>query len=364
MLLIGQLHYKTTSKYNFPQLLKEAEFSKKIVELSLNSMHTIKGRIFQLNDAELLSSFVETAQDKEDPIPIKSRALSTLLTPLRPICDGTPITGIDVSSIKIGVTDAGTVYAVRGAVILKTNNKYRYLRFGPLPFHVTRKNIHEMFNDLSKDLSLNLSFLSHLEPQSQLCNLIERWLRACVAQLARGNIILWDGSLTAGIPGNPTAELSKILRVARENSNIVMGFSKNTTLRFLEWRITDLLNGYKPPCLFEIDSLPLSSPNFMRFLGRIYVAKLAKGGCAFRLDIDRAVPREESVTAVERLLGNEMVYQGYPETLRLAHIYSAFTASDVIGIQRLLVKRYGLRLAAQSNMHRTLFGPYGTRLGD
>ena len=363
MLLIGQLHYETTSKYNFPQLLKEAEISKKIVELSLNSMHTIKGRVFQLNNAEFLSSFVETVQEK-DLTHIKSRVLSTLLTPLRPIRDGTPITGIDVSSIKVGATDVGAVYAVRGAVVLKMNGKYKYIRFGPLPFHITRKNIREMFSELSRDLSLDFNFLSQLEPQSQLCNLIERWLRACVSNLARGSIILWDGSLTAGLPGNPTNELSKILRIARENSNIVMGFSKDTTVRFLEWRITDLLNGYKPPCLFEIDSLPLSPPSYMRFLGRIYVAKLAKGGCAFRLDIDKAIPREESVTAVERLLGNEMVYQGYPETLRLAHIYSAFTASDVIGIQRFLVKRYGLRLVAQSNMHRILFGPYGTRLGD
>jgi len=363
MLLIGQLHYKTTSKYNFPQLLKEAKFAKKIAELSLNSMHTVKGKIFQLDNTEFLESLVETTQDK-DLTHVKSRILSTLLTPLRPIRDGTPITGIDVSSIKIGTTEAGAVYAVRGAVVLKVNNEYKYIRFGPLPFHVTKGNMREMFKELSKDLSFNFSFLSQIEPQSQLCNLIERWLQACVSHLARGNIILWDGSLTAGISGSPTAELSKILKTARENSNVVMAFSKDTTVRFLEWRITDLIAGYRPPCLFEIDSLPLSSPNFMRFLGRIYVAKLAKGGCAFRLDVDRAIPREESITAVERLLGNELLYQGYPETLRLAHIYSTFTSSDVIGIQRFLVKKYGLRLVARSNMHRTLFGPYGTSLGD
>jgi len=363
MLLIGQLHYETTSKYNFPQLIKEAKFSKKIVELSLSSMHTVRGKIFQLDNTEFLEPFMETAQD-DDLAYMKSRTISTLLTPLRPIRDGTPVTGIDVSSIKIGTTEVGAVYAVRGAVVLNVNNEYKYLRFGPLPFHITRKNIRELFRELSKDLSFNFSFLSQIEPQSQLCNLVERWLQACVSHLARGSIILWDGSLTAGVPGSRTAELSKILKAARENSNVVMAFSKDTTVRFLDRRITDLVAGCGPPCLFEIDSLPLSSPNFMRFLGRIYVAKLAKGGCAFRLDIDRAVSREESIAAVERLLGNELVYQGYPETLRLAHIYSTFTASDVIGIQRFLVRKYGLRLVVRRNMHRTLFGPYGSRLGD
>ena len=360
--MIGQLHYETTPKYNFPQLIKEDEF-KKIVEISLDSMHTVKGGIFQPDNMEFPELFAETKQC-EDLVYIQSRSISTLLTPLKPIRDGTPIIGIDVSSIKIGTTEAGAVYAVRGTIVFNMNGRYRYLRFGPLPFHITGKSIHEMFKEIDGDLPFDSNFSPRIEPQSQLCNLVERWLQAYVSRLARESIILWDGSLTAGISGRPTAELSKILRSARENSSIVMAFSKDTTVRFLEWRITDLIAEHKPPCLFEVDSLPLSSPDFTRFLGRIYVAKLAEGGCAFRLDIDRAISREDCITAVERLLGNELVYQGYPETLRLAHIYSTFTASDVVGIQRFLAKNYGLRFVMRNNMHRTLFGPYGTRLGD
>ena len=362
-MLIGQLHYETTSKYNFPQLLKEAEFPKKIVELSLRSMHTVKGKIFQPDTAASPEILIETTQN-ENPMFIRGGAISTLLTSLRPIRDGTPIIGIDVSSIKIGITDVGALYAVRGAVVIGVNNRYRYLRFGPLPFHLTRGTTREMLKSLSREFPLNFSFPSQIDPQNQVCSLIERWLQAYVSHLARESIILWDGSLTTRVPGSSAAEISKILKAARENSNIVMAFSKDTTLKLMNWRITDVVAGCRPPCLFEIDALPLSSPSFMRILGRLYVAKLARGGCAFRLDIDRAISRKESITAVERLLGNDLVYQGYPETLRLAHIYSAFTASDVIGVQRFLVRKYGLKLIEQPNMHRTLFGPYGTRLGD
>ena len=326
-------------------------------------MDTIKGRLFQLDEMEFLNSFVEITPDK-NLINVRGQALTPLLTPLKPIRDGTPITGIDVSSIKIGATEVGAVYAVRGAVVLNVNGKYRYLRFGPFPFHLTRENMLGIFNEMSKELAFSSSFLSQIEPQRHLCNLLERWLQEYISHLAEGNIILWDGSLTSGIPGSPVAELSRILKAARENSNVVMALSKETTLRFLEWRITNLIAKHDPPCLFEIDSLPLSTPNYTRFLGRIYVAKLARGGCSFRLDVDKAISREDTIIAVEKLLGNELVYQGYPETLRLAHIYSTFTASDVIGIQRFLVKEYGLRLVARSNMHRTLFGPYGVRLGD
>jgi len=361
MLLIGQLHYETTSKYNFPQIL-EAEFPKKMIELSLNTMYTIKGKTFQLEDSDLLEPFIETRVNS-NPINMKEKIISTLLTPLKPIFDGTPIIGIDVSSIKIGTTNAGAIYAVRGTIVLRISGEYRYLRFGPLPFHVTGENIHKIFKELSKDF-LSKSSISQIEPQKQLCNLVERWLQAQVAHLAKESILLWDGSLAAGVSKSSAAALSKILKTARENSNVTMAISKDTTLRFLDQKITDLLARYESPCLFEIDSLPSSPQNFMKLLGRVYVAKLAKRGCAFRLDIDRSISREESIASVEKLLGNEIVYQGYPETLRLAHIYSTFTASDVIGIGRFLVRRYGLRLIPKYNMHRTLFGPYGTRLGD
>jgi len=361
--LIGQLQYETTPKYSFPRSLKDAGISKRIVELSLNSMRTASGRIFDVNDEELASFFTERVDDKYQ-LSIKDGSFPASIVPLRAIHDETPIIGIDVSSIKIGVTDAGAIYAVRGAVVTKINNCYRYVRFGPLPFHITKENIHEVFSELSRDLSVRFHLPSYIDSQIYLCNIIEKRLRAYVSRLVRRSIILWDGSLTAGMQRNLINDLSKMLRTARENSNIVMGISKDTSLKFIGWRITDLLNGYKPPCLFEIRSPSLSHAGSLRVLGRIYVARLAKGGCAFRLDIDKAIPREESIVAVEKLIGNEMLYQGYPETLRLAHIYSTFTASDVIGIQRLLIRKYGLKLVAHNNMHRTLFGPYGTRLGD
>ena len=362
-MLIGQLHYETTPKYSFLQSLRNVGISKRLVELSLNSMHTIKEKIFKVSNEELASFFIEHI-DSEDQLPTRDGMLSALIMPLRAIRDGTSIIGIDVSSIKIGVTDVGVIYAVRGAIVLKTNNHYRYIRLGPLPFHITKENVHEVFGELSRDLSLRFNFLSYIDPQVQLCNIMEKWLRAYVSHLARRSIILWDGSLTAGTPGNPVSDLSKMLRVARENSNVVMGISKETSLKFIRWGMTDLLNGYKPPYLFEIRSSSFSHTGPLRLLGRIYVAKLAKRGCAFRLDIDKAIPRDEGIVAVEKLIGNETLYQGYPETLRLAHIYSTFTASDVIGIQRLLIKKYRLRLVAHNNMHRTLFGPYGARLGD
>ncbi|MCW4020303.1 MAG: DNA double-strand break repair nuclease NurA [Candidatus Bathyarchaeota archaeon] len=363
--MIEQLHYATTSRYNFPQLLQDTELPKRLIELSLNSMHTVRGRLFQPYESEFLEPSTERPRQNEQ-ISLNTKALSALLTPLKPVQDGTPVTGVDVSSIKIGETETGIIYAVRAAVVWKNKRRYRYLRLGPFPFHITEENKREIFTDLGQQQSLTFtSRISTLvESQSRLCNLIERRIQKSVSHSAKGNIILWDGSLTAGTPGNPMSEVSHILKVARRNSNLVLAFSKVTTIRFLGWRITDLVAGHKPPCLFEVEDLPLSVSKTTRLLGKIYVAKLASGGCSFRLDIDKTLTREQGIRAVERLLGNELTFQGYPETLRLAHIYSTFTATDVIGIQSFLTREYGLRVVTRPSIRKALFGPYGTGFED
>jgi hypothetical protein len=97
----------------------------------------------------------------------------------------------------------------------------------------------------------------------------------------------------------------------------------------------------------------------MHFLGDIYIAKLATRGCSFRLDIDRRISHEERVEAAQRLLGNDVLHQGYPETLRLAHILSTFTATEVISIQRYVAQEWGLKIVERPNVRRLLFGPFG-----
>jgi hypothetical protein len=97
----------------------------------------------------------------------------------------------------------------------------------------------------------------------------------------------------------------------------------------------------------------------MILLGDVFVAKLTKGSYAFRLDIDREVTFEQKVEAVERLLGNDLISQSYPETLRLAHILCTFTANEVIAMQHFVTMKCGLRLLNRPDMHKLLFGPFG-----
>ncbi len=180
-----------------------------------------------------------------------------------------------------------------------------------------------------------------------------------IAAQTRNSINLWDGSLTAGTQDAPIAVISQLLEAARHHFNTVLAFTKITRLRLLGYRLTDYVPRCTSPCLLQISGYPMALSNALRLLGNVYVVKLGEGNCAFRLDIDRKLPEEKALETVQRLMGNDILLQSYPETLRLAHIYSTFTANEVIGIQRFLAQTHQLKIVTRPNVRRLLFGPFG-----
>jgi hypothetical protein len=191
----------------------------------------------------------------------------------------------------------------------------------------------------------------------RIASLLERWSQAMLTRTVSNGLILFDGSLISGTADTPIRRMSEILSRGRERGNTVLAFSKMTNLRVNGCLITDLGLDYRPPYLLETVGLKLKPP--MLPLGEVYVAKLAKSNWAFRLDVDREVPSEQRIEAVEKLLGNDLVSQGYPETLRLAHILCTFTANEVLAMQHFITRKCGLKMINRPDMHRILFGPFG-----
>ncbi len=323
-------------------------------------MRNTEGEYFPPNEMILKQPATE---DGEDATPVigthKSFTIESI--PLRPLQGDTPVAAVDISSIKIGETETGILCAIRGAIVWKEKQRYNYLRLGPFPFHITEENkkeIYNLFRYHSFEVSEEVSAPSLVNIQIRMGNLLERWLQLGICCSAHDSILLWDGSLTVGTVDSPVNVISQLLEVARNRLNTVLAFSKTTNMRLLGHRLTDLAEKAKPPSLLQINDFPLASgPVFS--LGNVYVAKLTTGICSFRLDIDKKVPRERRIEAVQKLLGSDLLIQSYPETLRLAHIFSTFTATEVIGIQRFIAQQYGLRIIARPNVRRLLFGPFG-----
>jgi len=326
------------------------------IELSLHSLKQVQNQSFQLNQ----HSFQQTNTFEEH-----AQALSLRLEPisLKPIHKESIVAAVDTSTIKIGETTQGIVIAVRGASVWKQGRNYRYMRLGPFIFHLTEENKREVYNALEKAYFSSLSEQNHqsvpnlLQMPTRIAGLLERWMQMMLSKTINKGIILFDGSLTSGTADMPVGRMKEILGTARKRSSIVLAFSKMTNLRVNGYLITDFLPEDTPPYLLETEGLKLKPP--MVLLGDVYVAKLTKGNCAFRLDIDKEVPIEQRIGAVEKLLGNDLLTQSYPETLRLAHILCTFTANEVIAMQHFITRKHGLQIINRPDMHRLLFGPFG-----
>ncbi len=345
----------TTQKYNFPQPTMETMLPQRLLEQSLSSLKLIRHESFRRSqhDAQYLSEISPSAL-------IRSKTTPILLTPRT---SETLIAAIDTSTTKIGETNSGMVVAVRGATVWKQNRDYHYTRLGPFIFHITDDNKKEVLNSLEKayfGLSFNASRYSTptlLQMPTRIAALLERWMQTALVKTAENGLILFDGSLTSGTSDAPVLRMKHILETARQRGNTILALSKGTCLRINGHLITDMLPDAKPPYLLEVADLKVKPPTVL--LGDVYVARFSKAKLAFRLDIDHASSIENRRESVEKLIGNDVYAQSYPETLRLSHILCTFTANEVIAIQHLVSGRYGIKIICRPDMHRLLFGPFG-----
>ena len=282
---------------------------------------------------------------------------------LEPVPTTRPIAAIDTSTIKLGELEDGILCALRGAVVTLEAKNYRYLRYGPFVFSLG-------YNGpvASKSLeNLGIPPFSG-EPNidgvlKRIRNILERWLQFSVSSSLKEAFVLIDGSLTAGTPDNPSRDLEHVLEVARRAGSVMIAISKKTKLRIRNESLTNLLENESDPCLVDVDEEVTEQfpPYPVRFLGRVFVAKLAKCGFPFRIDIDRRIPSTTAVSEFAQLAGTDIVDQGYPETLRIAHILSTFTATDVLAMQAFAEAEFGLEMMPQLSLRHSLFGPFGTR---
>jgi hypothetical protein len=351
--------YTIPSKYNFPQPTIDTILPQRFLEQSLHTLRQTPTQTLQLNPQNLTQfniseQYHANIQLKPEPIPLKADHQETL------------VAAIDTSTIKIGETAQGIIVAIRGATTWRQNHIYNYTRLGPFVFHITEDNKNSVYNTLEHAYfsttygSMHQSAPNLMQMPQRLAGLLERWMQTMLAKTVSHGIILFDGSLTAGTMDTPVQRLREILSYARRNQSTVLAFSKATTLRSNGILITEQLPNHDPPYLLETTGLHSKPP--IMLLGDVYVARLNRANMAFRLDIDRETDVEQRMGALQRLIGNDLYTQSYPETLRLSHILCTFTANEVLAIKHFITRKHGIQIISRPDMHRLLFGPFGREI--
>lgn len=271
--------------------------------------------------------------------------------------------GLDTSNIDLGETEEGMLCAIRGCVVWRDTKEYQYSRHGPFIFHITERNKQYLFDSLRQACfnqhdSIEAPPLENMA--DQIRNILERWLQKQLCESCQDSLLLWDGALMSPPVSRPITPLFTLLNTARRERNTILAFSKKTTLTAMGHRINTLVNDRDVPCLLDIDNIiQLQYGKRLRFLGKVYIAKLCQGSLSFRLDIDRRLSQCEGKTAAEDLLKSDLIRNSYPESLRLAHILSRFSAGEVIAMKRYITLHHSLRIVPQPDVRQILFGPYG-----
>ncbi len=347
---------------SIPEVIGLPSIPESLVELSTRSMQSLQGSRFNPRPVSLVEMGVDDA-DSDERLEIGGSITSSGLKrcAINPAKEFVPVVACDASSVKIGETETGMIFAIRAVGVWRKQSKILYTRWGPLLFHVPNsEDVSQYREDESRAFGgLSLKTLMVL---TRLRNHVERWVQEVLSESLHDGILLIDGSLTAGTPDNPAARVNKILATARQNNSIVIGISKATQLTVGGRNILGLTNDKDTPHQIDISSLVESEypPYPVRFLGRVYVAKLSSDGFLFRTDIDREASTEQAQQALERLAGTDVIFHGYPETLRIAHIFSTFTANEILAVQRFVVSNHHITLQSRPSLRRSLFGPFGT----
>jgi hypothetical protein len=347
--------YTITNKYNFPQPSIDSTLPQRFFEQSTHSLKQVQHQHLppnhqfqQLNTTE---QYPTNLQLKPKPITLKLNHKETI------------VAAVDSSTIKIGETSTGIIIAVRGATTWKQNGAYKYTRLGPFVFHINEENKNQLYNTLEHAYfsttygSCHQAAPNIMQMPTRLASLLERWLQTMLAKTINQGILLFDGSLTCGTPETPSQRLREILGYAKRNQSTVLAISKATTLRANGVLITEQFPNSDPPYLLETIGLRSKPP--MILLGDVYVARLNKANLAFRLDIDKETPVEQRIDAIQKLLGNDLYTQSYPETLRLSHILCTFTANEVLAIKHFITRKHSIQIINRPDMHKLLFGSFG-----
>lgn len=166
-------------------------------------------------------------------------------------------------------------------------------------------------------------------------------------------LILFDGSLISGTVDTPKSFVKNILTIAEKNNNSIVAISKRTslTLRPSKQSILSVLENQLDPSYADVKRH--IEQDASRYMGEIYVCRYIYGGKVFRTDIsyNTSLPHGSLLGYVSRLCGP----QGYPEELRLAHVYSIIIKAEYIELQAAATHVYNMRIS-NKNIRRELFG--------
>src|SRR5213594_798340 len=183
---------------SIPEVSTHQPIPESLLALSNRSMERLRGSSFNPRPVSLVDLGVEDG-DSDENLDLRSSSISlglkrTTITPRR---EPVQIAACDASSVKIGETETGMIFAIRAVAVWRHPDRILFTRWGPLLFHIP--NSEGQSDRIQDDDSRVFGGLSvkTLRVLTRLRNHVERWSQEVLSNTVKNGIILFDGSLTA-----------------------------------------------------------------------------------------------------------------------------------------------------------------------
>jgi len=277
---------------------------------------------------------------------IKASPYCATITTVQPREENALVASVDSSSVQLAETEDGVLYGAKGGIAISYSGRaLMHFRIGPILFYLSEETIRdsELDHRLAKLVLLDSDFAKRLVRIR-----IERAVQIELSNHFTNSVLLVDGSLRASVFEDRRASLKRLVENCAIYKNTIVGISKGTRFKILK-RISAPLTKVPGPAYIEVDAIVKSLVR--NSIGNNIMIKFGKNSPVLRADIVGNI--DESLG---KILGNDSVAGGYPQTLSLAHHISTFSITEIMCLKSHVLNNYKVIELAAEDIRRTLLG--------
>ena len=274
----------------------------------------------------------------------------TPLTTIQSKADNTTICAMDSSTIQLAETEDGSLYGVKSGVVLSIGtNALIHFKIGPILFYLSEETIghSQLDHRLAKLILIDSDFAKRL-----IRIRVERVIQMELSSNFSKSVILIDGSLKSSLFEEKKQGIKNVAENCILRQNSMIGISKSSKLRIIN-RISTALAKIQGPAYMDVNMIIRSLVR--NTVGDNLIAKFGTHNSPI-LRVDVVSGNSDKDEALGKLLGNDSIACGYPETLRLAHHVSTFSSTEISCLRGHVLSNYDVTELASEDIRKTLLG--------
>ena len=269
---------------------------------------------------------------------------------IQPKADNTTICAMDSSTIQLAETEDGSLYGVKSGVVLSIGaNALIHFKIGPILFYLSEETIDhsQLDHRLAKLILIDSDFAKRL-----IRIRVERVIQMELSSNFSKSVILIDGSLKSSLFEEKRQGIKNVAENCILRQNSMIGISKSSKLRIID-RISTPLAKIQGPAYMDVNLIIRSLVR--NTVGDNLIAKFGTHNSPI-LRVDVVSGNSDKDEALGKLLGNDSIACGYPETLRLAHHVSTFSFTETSCLRGHVLSKYDVTELASEDIRKTLLG--------